>query len=222
MKLSALFSLATVISVVASSPFMETSSDTVPVFALSESRIANLAPDSLHDRYRWDFETFSQPNYYGDRQRFNGDGCVNFRCINIQSYQGLPNKEYIFYDGDDCYGAVILRTTKEKLSPIPQPFAPCSIRVQEPSNWQGAGKPPAGTDLAIFPQPRYKGRSSTFVGVNTCHELKGEGVMSYQGHEIRTYTFYLESGCKGKVVEKNKGPNSRTNAYIIPKSVKID
>ncbi|KAF9135087.1 hypothetical protein BGW39_004719 [Mortierella sp. 14UC] len=79
--------------------------------------------------YIWDFETYSQNNYYGDRQRFNGDGCVNFRCSDVRAFKDLTNKEYIFYNGDDCYGVVILRTTDEMMDNIKQPFKPCSIRV---------------------------------------------------------------------------------------------
>lgn len=189
---------------------------TILVFASTENRAAFIIAAGERGPYTWDFETYSQAKYYGDRQRFNGDGCVNFRCVNVQAYKGLPNKEYIFYDGDDCYSSVILRTTQEKKSPIPQPFAPCSIRAQEPPNWKGAGKPLAGTDLAIYLQPRYKGNASTFVGVNS------DGVNSFQGHDSRTYTFYKDTNYKGTVLEKNKGPDSRTNTYMTPMSVMID
>jgi len=103
------------------------------------NRYAAQASPNVKNPYVWDFETYSQANYYGDRQRFNGDGCVNFHCGEVRSYKGLPNKEYIFYDGDDCYGAVILRTTDEKRQSITQP---CSIRVQYPSNYNGTGVPP--------------------------------------------------------------------------------
>ncbi|KAG0036903.1 hypothetical protein BGZ82_003462 [Podila clonocystis] len=228
MRIASLISLAAILGFVASSPISDkrdTSNDDtasqVPVFATTKNRAASIIAAGERDPYTWDFETFSQANYYGDRQRFNKDGCVNFHCVNFQSYKGLPNKEYIFYDGDDCYGAVILRTTQEKMSSIPQPFAPCSIRVQDPSNWKGAGKPPAGTDLAIYPQPRYKGKASTFVGLNKCHELKGDSVSSFQGHDSSTYTFYKDAGCKGSVLEKNKGPDSRTNTPMRPMSVMI-
>ncbi|KAF9081188.1 hypothetical protein BGX23_001159 [Mortierella sp. AD031] len=163
-----------------------------------EGRSASLITGSAQDPYVWDFETYSQPNYYGDRQRFNGDG----------SYKGLPNKEYIFYDGDDCYGAVILRTPEEKTQSIKQPFKPCSIRVQLPSNWKN---------------PWYKGSSSATLTGKKCHELKdGKGVMSYKGKGDLTYTFYRDSGCKGTVLEKSKGPNSRTNTYMVPQSVDIE
>ncbi|GJJ72171.1 hypothetical protein EMPS_04528 [Entomortierella parvispora] len=186
------------------------------------NRHASQATKDDKNPYVWDFETYSQANYYGDRQRFNGDGCVNFRCIEVRSYKGLPDKEYIFYDGDDCYGAVILRTTDEKRESISQPFKPCSIRVQYPSNYNGTGVPPAGTDLATYPQPRYKGKSSTFVG-KQCHNLKeNTAVMSFQGHEDWTYTFFKDADCKGKQLEKNKGPDSRTNTYMVPMSVKIE
>ncbi|KAG0091471.1 hypothetical protein BGZ93_008823, partial [Podila epicladia] len=97
----------------------------VPVFASTKYRAASVIAAGERDPYTWDFEGFSQSNYYGDRQRFNGNGCVNFHCVNFHTF---------FYDGDDCYGVVILRTTQEKMSPIPQSFASCSIRVQDPSN----------------------------------------------------------------------------------------
>ncbi|KAF9913103.1 hypothetical protein EC991_003562 [Linnemannia zychae] len=174
------------------------------------------------DPYVWDFETYSQNNYYGDRQRFNGDGCVNFRCSEVRAYKGLTGKEYIFYDGDDCYGAVILRTSNEMMDEIKQPFKPCSIRVQYPSNYKGWGNPPSGADLALYGQPWYKGSSSATLKGKKCHNLKGEGVMSFKGKGDQTYTFYRDTGCKGKVLEKSKGPNSRTNTYMIPQSVKID
>ncbi|KAF9369509.1 hypothetical protein CPB97_003545 [Podila verticillata] len=225
MRITSLISLATVLGLVSSFPISDkrdTSSredavSQVPVFASTESRSASVIAAGERDPYTWDLEIYSQADYYGDHQRFNGDGCVN-----VQAYKGLPNKEYIFYDGDDCYGTVILRTIQEKMSPIPQPFAPCSIRVQEPSNWKGAGKPPTGTDLAIYPQPRYRARRRRFVGVNKWHELKGDGgVNSFQGHDDSTYTFYKDSGCKSAVLEKNKGPDSCTNTFM-PMSVMID
>ncbi|KAF9303880.1 hypothetical protein BGZ74_002846 [Mortierella antarctica] len=149
-----------------------------PVFASTKNRAASVIAAGERDPYTWDFEGFSQTNYYGDRQRFNGDGCVNFH-----------------YE---------------------------SHRVQDPSDWKGAGNPPAGTDLAIYPQPRYKGKALMFVGLNKCHELKGDGVSSFQGHDNSTYTFYKDAGCKGTVLEKNKGPDSRTNMYMTPMSVMID
>ncbi|KAF9116927.1 hypothetical protein BGX30_005796, partial [Mortierella sp. GBA39] len=136
------------------------------------------------ESYAWDFETYSQDNYIGDRQRFNGDGCVNLHCVEVRGYKGLPNKEYIFYEGDDCYGAVIL---------------------------------PGGVT-----QPWYKGSSSAKLSGKKCHELKGEGVLSYKATANQTYTFYRDTGCKGKVLEKSNGPNSRTNAYTTPLSVKIE
>ncbi|KAF9106565.1 hypothetical protein BGX29_009092 [Mortierella sp. GBA35] len=188
-----------------------------------EGRSASLITGSARDPYVWDFETYSQPNYYGDRQRFNGDGCVNFRCSEVRAYKGLPNKEYIFYDGDDCYGAVILRTPEEKMQSIKQPFKPCSIRVQLPSNWKNVGMAPNGTDLVLYGQPWYKGSSSATLTGEKCHELKdGKGVMSYKGKGDLTYTFYRDSGCKGTVLEKSKGPNSRTNTYMVPQSVDIE
>ncbi|KAG0323972.1 hypothetical protein BG000_002400, partial [Podila horticola] len=166
----------------------------VPVFASTESRSASVIAAGKRDPYTWDFETFSQANYYGDRQRFNGDGCVNFRCVNVRAYKGQPDKEYIFYDGDDCYGAVLLLTIQEKMS----------------------------TELVIYPQPSYKGKPLTFVGLNRCHELKGDGVSSFQGRDSSTYTFYKDAGSKGTVLETSKGPNSRTNTYMTPMSVRID
>ncbi|KAG0049237.1 hypothetical protein BGZ83_005936 [Gryganskiella cystojenkinii] len=186
------------------------------------SRYAAHAAKGDKNPFVWDFETYSQANYYGDRQRFNGDGCVNFRCDEVRSYKGLKNKEYIFYDGDDCFGAVILRSTDEKKQSIPQPFKPCSIRVQVPSNYQGQGSPPNGTDLAIFPQPRYKGPSTTFTGKG-CKNIKEDtAVMSLQGHDDWTYTFYRDADCKGKQLEQVKGPDCRTNTYMAPLSVKLE
>ncbi|KAG0345708.1 hypothetical protein BG004_003231 [Podila humilis] len=143
MRIAELIPLAAAIGLAVSSPITSSmgassgvsdNTQAIPVPASTESRIASLVTADDNDRYTWDFETYSQPNYYGNRQRFNGGGCVNFRCIKVQSYKGLKNKEYIFYDGHDCHGEVMLRTTKKMMSSIPQPFAPCSIRVQDHSN----------------------------------------------------------------------------------------
>ncbi|KAG0286888.1 hypothetical protein BGZ97_007273 [Linnemannia gamsii] len=190
----------------------------------SRSSLLVLTHDIAAERepYTWDFETFSQDNYYGDRQRFNGDGCVNLHCVEVRGYKGLPNKEYIFYEGDDCYGSVVLRTNDEMMDKIKQPFKPCSIRVQYPSNHDGWGNPPSGSDLALYGQPWYKGSSSATLSGKKCHDLKGQGVLSFQGKENQTYTFYSNPGCSGKVLEKSKGPNSRTNTYLTPQSVKIE
>ncbi|KAF9310421.1 hypothetical protein BG003_008556 [Podila horticola] len=127
---------------------------------------------------------------------------------------GQPDKEYIFYDGDDCYGAVLLLTIQEKMSPIPQPFAPGSIRVQDPSKLEGCSH--------LTTAPLQGQAIDVCGGLNKCHELKGDGVSSFQGHDSSTYTFYKDAGCKGTVLETSKGPNSRTNTYMTPMSVMID
>ncbi|KAG9070869.1 hypothetical protein KI688_008410 [Linnemannia hyalina] len=172
--------------------------------------------------YSWDFETYSQSNYIADRQRFNGDGCVNIHCVEVRGYKGLPNKAYIFYEGDDCYGAVIFRTTDEMRDQIKQPFKPCSIRVQYLSNHSVSGNSSSGSDLILFGQPWYKGSSSAKLSGKKCHRLNGQGVLSYKAKANQTYTFYRDTGCKGKVLEKSNGPNSRTNAYTTPLSVRIE
>ncbi|KAF9081976.1 hypothetical protein BGX27_004690 [Mortierella sp. AM989] len=103
------------------------------------------------DIYVWDFETYSQANYIGQRQRFNGDGCVNLHCTQVASYRGKKDKDYTFYGGDDCNGAVILRSQEDKLGLIPQPFKPCSIRVQWDSNYNDVGVPPNGRSSEPIP-----------------------------------------------------------------------
>ncbi|KAG0082457.1 hypothetical protein BGZ92_011726 [Podila epicladia] len=152
----------------------------VPVFASTKYRAASVIAAGERDPYTWDFEGFSQSNYYGDRQRFNGNGCVNFHCVNFQSYKGLPNKEYIF-----------LRRRR-------------LLRRRDPAHNPGEDE------------------SHPTVGLNKCHELKGDGVSSFQGHDSSTYTFYKDAGCKSTVLEKSKGPDSRTNTYMTPMSVMID
>ena len=122
--------------------------------------------------YTWDFETFSQNNYIGDRQRFNGDGCVNLHCVEVRGYKGLPNKENIFYEGDNYYGAVILRTTDEMKDRIERPFKPCSIRIQYPPNHNGWDNSPSGLDLVLYGQPWYKRSSSAKLSGKKCHELR--------------------------------------------------
>ncbi|KAF9945278.1 hypothetical protein BGZ72_001507, partial [Mortierella alpina] len=81
--------------------------------------------------YVWDFETYSQANYYGDRQRFNGDGCWNFQCSLVRSYKGLPDMDYTFYEKEECEGKVLLHTTDEKMQSMKQPFKPCSVMVKK-------------------------------------------------------------------------------------------
>ncbi|OAQ36200.1 hypothetical protein K457DRAFT_12705 [Linnemannia elongata AG-77] len=205
---------------------LESDNMVVPHSTDQEVRSSTYVPthdiSAKREPYTWDFETFSQNNYIGDRQRFNGDGCVNFHCVEVRGYKGLPNKEYIFYEGDDCYGAVILRTTDEMRDQIEQPFKPCSIRVQYPPNYNGWGNPPSGSDLVLYGQPWYKGSSSAKLSGKKCRELKGQGVVSYKAKANQTYTFYRDAGCKGKVLEKSNGPNSRTNTYLTPMSVKIE
>ncbi|KAF9152830.1 hypothetical protein BG015_004611 [Linnemannia schmuckeri] len=130
--------------------------------------------------------------------------------------------EYIFYERDNCYGAITLRTTKEMMDEIKQPFKSCSIRVQYPSDYNGWGNPPSGSDLVLYRQPWYKGSSSAKLSGKKCHELKGQGVLNFKSKTDQTYTFYCDAGCKGKVLEKSKGPNSRINTYLTPQSVKIE
>ena len=145
---------------------------------------------------------------------------MNLRCSEVRSFKGLLGKEYIFYDGVDCYGAVVLRTTDEKQESITQPFSPCLIRVQWASNYNGTGAPPQGTDLAVYRQPRYKGTSTTFTG-KTCQNLRADtAVMSFQGHDDWTHSFYGGANCTGELLQQNKGPDSRTNTYMPPLSVK--
>jgi len=56
-----------------------------------------------------------------------------------------------------------------------------------------------------------------------CHNLKeNTAVMSFQGQDDWTYTFYRDADCNGKELEKNKGADSRTNTYMMPMSVKIE
>ncbi|KAF9545431.1 hypothetical protein EC957_010961 [Mortierella hygrophila] len=148
--------------------------------------------------YAWDFETYSRDNYIGDRQRFNGDGCVNLHCIEVRGYKD------------------------EMRDQIKQPFKPCSIRVQYPSNHSGLGNPASGSNLVLFGQSWYKGSSSAKLSGKKCHRLNGQGVLSYKAKANQTYTFYRDTGCKGKVLEKSNGLNSRTNAYTTPFSVRIE
>ncbi|KAF9352876.1 hypothetical protein BGX26_009340, partial [Mortierella sp. AD094] len=166
-------------------------------------RPAEVETSDVGSIYVWDFEAYSQPNFIGQRQRFNGDGCVNLHCSQVGSFKGKDDKDYIFYDGDDCYGAVVLRSQETNIGLIPQPFKPCSIRVQWQSNYNDTGVPPDDTDLVLYPQPWYKGTSSASFTGKQCHNLDGKPVMSYQGHEDWTYTFYNSQGCSGDPVERN-------------------
>ncbi|KAF9277349.1 hypothetical protein BGZ68_009373 [Mortierella alpina] len=95
------------------------------------SRHAIGAAGDDNNPYVWDFETYSQANYYGDRQRFNGDGCWNFQCSQVRSYKGLPDMDYTFYDKEECEGKVLLHTTDEKMDSMKQPFKPCSVMVKK-------------------------------------------------------------------------------------------
>ncbi|KAF9579259.1 hypothetical protein BGW38_004556 [Lunasporangiospora selenospora] len=175
----------------------------------------------------WDFESFSQDNFIGNRQRFNGDGCFNFHCSEIRSFKGLPDKEYIFYQLADCTSRVLLRTGLPEIQSIPadlRPFQPCSIRVQYPSNWNGWGTPPNGADLAIYSLPWYSGPSLTIASgepVETCHGLDGRPVMSYRGHERWKYAFYSGDNCTGEVLVQHVGPDSRPDNYMAPLSVRF-
>ncbi|KAF9922830.1 hypothetical protein FBU30_007038 [Linnemannia zychae] len=94
------------------------------------NRAASMIPAAGRGIYTWDFETYSQNNFIGDRQRFNGGGCVNFRCSEARGYKGLPDKEYTFYKEHDCHGDVLLKTKEVQMDNIKQPFNPCSIDVK--------------------------------------------------------------------------------------------
>ncbi|KAF9988044.1 hypothetical protein BGZ75_010094 [Mortierella antarctica] len=109
----------------------------IGAFSSSKSKHSHKAIEAASDDnnpYVWDFETYSQANYYGDRQRFNGDGCWNFRCSLVRSYKGLPNMDYTFYDKEECKGTVLLHTTDEKMQSLKQPFKPCSVMVKKLDN----------------------------------------------------------------------------------------
>lgn len=116
------------------------------------------------------------------------------------------------------FSVLRMRSRNRSLSPSnPVPSA-----FKSPQNYKGAGTPPGDSNLAVFPQPRYMGTATTFKGKG-CKNLKADtAMMSYQGHDDWSYTFYRDADCKGKELEKNKGPNSRTNTYMVPMSVKIE
>ncbi|KAF9963639.1 hypothetical protein BGZ70_007267 [Mortierella alpina] len=106
----------------------------IGAFSSSKSKRSHTAVEAAgdeHNPYVWDFETYSQANYYGDRQRFNGDGCWNFQCSLVRSYKGLPDMDYTFYDKEECEGTVLLHTTEEKMESMKQPFKPCSVMVKK-------------------------------------------------------------------------------------------
>ncbi|KAF9568848.1 hypothetical protein EC968_002820 [Mortierella alpina] len=115
-------------------------------FSSSESKHSHTAVEAAGDDsnpYVWDFETYSQANYYGDRQRFNGDGCWNFQCSQVRSYKGLPDMDYTFYEKEECEGKVLLHTTEEKMQSMKQPFKPCSVMVKKQHEEESTADPEA-------------------------------------------------------------------------------